>query len=268
MEKNWLECRNVTCGYGKNASDSAVLKNVSFSVKEGESLAILGANGSGKTTLLRAIGGILPYEGEILIDGREVRDMKKKEIASLLAGFSQLSGVYFSYTVKETVMQGRYLYCDNLFGVMSRKDKEVVEECLRDTGLEDISDRQIGELSGGQLQRVFLARTLAQQTPTLLLDEPSNHLDLKYQAELTDFLNDLRKKSTVTKDGREVKNTLVGVYHDINMALLVADTFLLLRNGEVLSFDKKEKALTPDNLRVLYDIDVEAYMKKRVSLWK
>ncbi|MBR4832354.1 MAG: ABC transporter ATP-binding protein [Butyrivibrio sp.] len=280
MGQKWLECRDLSCGYGAKAADNKIIKNISFFLEEGESLAILGANGSGKTTLLRAIGGLLPYEGEIILDGREVRDMKRKEIAAKLAAFSQLSGVYFSYTIKETVMQGRYLYCDNLFGMPGKRDEEVVEECLRDTGLLDIADKQIGQLSGGQLQRVFLARTLAQRTPTLLLDEPSNHLDLKYQAELLEFLNRWRAGETACGAGaaagttgvangarREVRNTLIGVYHDINMGLLVADKFLLLKDGEILSFGSKEETITASNLEKLYDIDVEKYMKSRVALW-
>ncbi len=252
-----LECRDLVCGYGRKPSDNPIINGISFSLKAGESLAILGPNGCGKTTLLRAIGGIIPYEGSIRIDGREVRDMKRKELASKLAIMSQLSGVYFSYTVEETVMQGRYLYCDNIFGVPGKRDREVVSECIENTGLLKIKDKQIGQLSGGQLQRVFLARTLVQETPMLLLDEPTNHLDLKYQAELTDFLNSWRVAG----------NTLIGVYHDINMAMLVADNYLLLKDGEILCFGKKEDAITGDNLKTLYGLDVEAYMQKRAGLW-
>ena len=268
MEQKILECMELSCGYGRRPSDNSIIKKIGFDIKEGESIAILGPNGCGKTTLLRALGGIIPYDGSVCVDGREIRDMKRKELASYVSSMTQLSGVYFSYTVKETVMQGRYLYCKNIFGTYDKRDIEVVDECLASTGLEKLADKQIGELSGGQLQRVFLARTLAQETPILLLDEPTNHLDLKYQAELLDFLNVWKEKETMMSDGRRVRNTLIGVYHDINMALMVAEKFLLIKDGEILCFGNKEEAVTGENLKALYEIDVEAYMSERAKLWR
>ena len=263
-----LEVKNLSCGYGKTPLDNPVVKNISFTLDEGKSLAILGANGSGKTTLLRAIGGVIEYDGSISMLGREIGNLKRKEIAAMQATFSQLSTLYFSYTIEETVMLGRYLYSTRFMGILSEKDKEIVDKCLKQNGLYQIKDKQIGELSGGQLQRVFLARTLAQETPVLMLDEPTNHLDLKYQDELMSFLNEWKTQSTTLSDGTVVKNMLIGVFHDINLALGIADEVLFVREGEILAKGSVEEVLTDENLKLAYDMDVSSYMKKQLNYWK
>ncbi len=262
-----LQCENLVCGYGKNPRDNSILTDVSFTIKEGKSLAILGANGSGKTTLLRALSGTLPYEGSIKLLGSEIRSMDRREIASMQAMLSQLSQVYFSYTVEETVMLGRYLYNKGLFGKPGKRDKEVVDRCLRQNGLYNIKDKQILELSGGQRQRVFLARTIAQETPLLLLDEPTNHLDMKYQEELMDYLKEWSSGKTVLQDGREVHNTLVGVFHDINMAINLCENMMLVKDGKILAKGTKDEVATDANLHDAYGMDVASYMKKMMSFW-
>lgn len=263
-----LESKELTCGYDRKPSVNPVINRITFDIEEGSKVAVLGANGSGKTTLLRAIGGMLAYDGSLVLDGKDVRDYKRKELSKKVAIMTQLSSIYFSYTVEETVMLGRYLYTDNIFGIPDAKDLEVVEKCLKRNGLLDIRNKQIDELSGGQRQRVFLARTMAQETPVLLLDEPTNHLDLKYQAELMEYLMEWCKESTKLSDGRVVKNTLIGVFHDINMALSVCDEFLVMKDGEIIAKGDKEQGLSNDKLKIAYDMDVEAYMKKQLALWK
>ena len=254
-----IECRNLTCGYGKTPLDNPIINNISLDINEGESVAILGANGCGKTTLIRALSGILPYDGSIKIDGTEVRKMKRNEIAKKISVLMQFSDIYFSYTVEETVMLGRYLYTDNFFGIPSTKDKEIVDECLLQYGLEDIRNSQINQLSGGQLQRVLLARTMAQKTPFVILDEPTNHLDIKYQAELIDFLSDWKKESS--------SNTLVGVFHDISIAFSVADRIIVMKDGYILGSGTKDEILSNDFLTCAYDIDVRKYMEQMYSNW-
>lgn len=263
-----LKSKNLVCGYGSKADIDPVIRDIDFHIEEGSRVAILGANGSGKTTLVRAIGGVLPYEGSLTLDGKEIRNYKRKEIAKKLAIMTQLSQTYFSYTVEETVMLGRYLYSDNIFGIPTGKDKEVVERSLRRNGLWDIREKQIDELSGGQRQRVFLARTIAQETPILLLDEPTNHLDLKYQAELMDYLRRWSSETTTLEDGRVMCNTLIGVFHDINMALSICDHFLIMKKGEIIYFGDREGVIAGATLKEAYDMDVEEYMKRQFSLWE
>ena len=189
-----IECRNLYCGYGKKPSDNPIIRDISFTINEGESVAILGANGCGKTTLIRAVSGMLTFDGNIKLDGKELRTMKRKDIARKLSVLMQFSNVYFSYSVEETVMLGRYLYSGNILGIPGKEDQEKVSKCLKEYGLYDIKDRQISQLSGGQLQRVFLARTMAQDTDIIILDEPTNHLDLKYQSEFLEYLSDWKKE--------------------------------------------------------------------------
>ena len=240
-----LRVNDLTCGYNKDPMEDPVIKKISFDIRQGSKVAVLGANGCGKTTLLRAMSGMLSYSGSLLLDQKEVKSCKRNEIAR-----------------KITI-----LYTDHLFGKPGDKDKEVVERCLRRNGLLDIRNKQIDELSGGQQQRVFLARTMAQETPILLLDEPTNHLDLKYRAELTDYLSEWCSDSTALPDGRKIKNTLIGVFHDINMALSVCDEFLILKDGRLIYGPESEPSKLKEPLKEAYDMDVETYMKKQLSIW-
>ena len=254
-----IECRNLYCGYGKKPSDNPIIRDISFTINEGESVAILGANGCGKTTLIRAVSGMLTYDGNIKLDGKELRTMKRKDIARKLSVLMQFSNVYFSYSVEETVMLGRYLYSGNILGIPGKEDQEKVSKCLKEYGLYDIKDRQISQLSGGQLQRVFLARTMAQDTAIIILDEPTNHLDLKYQSEFLEYLSDWKKE--------DEKHTLIGVFHDINIALEAAERLILMKNGKIIADGDKEEILNGGYLKDTYDIDVKGYMKRQYSHW-
>lgn len=251
-----LHLQHVSAGYG----GPDVVRDVSFDVPDGENLCILGPNGCGKTTLLRAIAALLPSRGDIEIDGRSIRRMKRREIAANIAVMSQISGIYFSYTVYDTVMLGRYQHMRRgLLSTPAQEDKACVEDCLAATGLIDLRDRQIDELSGGQLQRVFLARTLAQQPRIILLDEPTNHLDLKHQTELVEYL-----RAWSQKEG----HTVVGVLHDINLALRLSDRVLFMKDGEVASAGKATEVISPAFLQHVYGMDVAAYMRESLRKWE
>ena len=251
-----LRLQHVSAGYG----GPDVVRDVSFDVSDGENLCILGPNGCGKTTLLRAIAALLPSRGDIEIDGRSIRRMKRREIAANIAVMSQFSGIYFSYTVYDTVMLGRYQHMRRgLLPAPAQEDKACVEDCLAATGLSDLRDRQIDELSGGQLQRVFLARTLAQQPRIILLDEPTNHLDLKHQAELVEYL-----KAWSQREG----HTVVGVLHDINLALRLSDRVLFMKDGEVIGAGKAKEVISPAFLQRVYGMDVAGYMRESLRKWE
>ena len=264
-----LACQDMTCGYDKKAGVNPIITGLTVDIKEGESVAILGANGSGKTTFLRALNGVLPYLGSIQVEGKEVKTLKRKKLSARMAMMTQMSNLYFSYTVEETVLLGRYVHTGNMLGIPTKVDYHIVDLCLEQNGLSDIRKKQIGSLSGGQMQRVFLARTMAQQAPILLLDEPTNHLDLKYQAELVEFLKKWKVGTTPSQeDGSETRNTLVGVYHDINLALQVADRFLFMKQGHLIADLTKEDVRKGDILKETYGIDVVEYMQKQLENWK
>ena len=257
-----IEVDNLSAGYGKEN----ILHDISFRIPEGASCTLMGPNGCGKTTLLRALTGVIPYSGSIRILGRNLRDMKRDEIASCMAMMSQLGSVYFSFTVRETVSMGRY--ARHKMGSSSALDREAVDRCLERTGLCDIAGRQISALSGGQLQRVFLARTLAQETPVILLDEPANHLDMKYQSELMDYLKKWSREETVLPDGRRIHNTLIGVFHDLTLAVQNADDMVFLKDGHLVLSGAADDILSGALLQEVYDMDVSAYVRKRMECWE
>ena len=249
-----LNVEHLTCGYG----GPPVIKDVSFRVREGERLCILGPNGCGKTTLLRALAGLLPCEGTIEITGTDLRRLPARQRAKKLALMSQFSPVSFDYTVYETVMLGRYAHRrGGLLAGESMTDRQTVEESLKRTGTWEMRDRLVTELSGGQLQRVFLARTFAQEPQVIALDEPTNHLDLRYQVELIESL-----RTWAAVEGRCV----VGVFHDINLALAFADTLLLLDRGSVLAYQRIEQ-LDLALLNDLYGMDVRNHMRTTLRRW-
>lgn len=253
-----IEFSHVSAGYGPG-KENEILHDLTFCIPEGKSVCILGRNGSGKTTLLRVMAGLLPHTGEIRIGGKILQEMKRKEIASRVALMAQFSELYFSYTVYETVLLGRYAGSDSLFGTPSRKDRAAAMECLEKTGLLPMKDRQITELSGGQLQRVFLARTMAQDTPVMLLDEPANHLDLQYKKELIDYL-----KEWDAVPG----HTSVGVFHDISLAISYADILIFLKEGRIAAQGETKELLRADLLKEVYGIDVASYMQELLKQWE
>lgn len=237
-----------------------MLHHISFDLAQGENLCILGPNGCGKSTLLRSIAGLLDSTGELTLNGRPIRSMRRPEIASHIAVMSQMSAIYFSFSVYETVMMGRYQKLRRKWlGTPSKEDRRCVEEYLAATGLSELRDRQISQLSGGQLQRVFLARTLAQEPEIILLDEPTNHLDLKHQAELVAYLKSWSK---------DKRHTVIGVLHDINLSLTLSEHLLFLKDGRVAGMGPAEKVLHRDFLQQVYDMDVAQYMLDALKRWE
>ncbi|MEG0614782.1 MAG: ABC transporter ATP-binding protein [Oscillospiraceae bacterium] len=250
-----LKINNLFCGYGGDD----IVKNVSFDCNVGDCVAIIGPNGCGKTTLLRAINGLLPYKGSIQLFGREVFHLKRQEIAAEMAMLAQISSIYFDYSVYETVSLGRYLKAKNHAFFSHSDNDEIVLKCLRDAGLEDIRDRPITELSGGQLQRVFLARTFAQEPKIILLDEPTNFLDIRFQMELSGNL-----KSWLDEGG----HTIIGIFHDLNVALEISNKCLLLNSGETVAFGETGEVLKSDELNGVYGCDVKKFMLNSLGKWK
>lgn len=250
-----LKVEHLTCGYG----GAPVVKDLSFEVPAGGRLCILGPNGCGKTTLLRALAGLLPHEGKVTAEGRDLAAMDRRQLARTVALLSQISSVYFSYTVYETVLMGRYAHqTGGAFSGPGPEDRAIALECMERTGVADLRDRQVTELSGGQLQRVFLARAFAQQPRIILLDEPTNHLDLKYQVELVQEL-----KAWAAGEGRCV----VGVLHDVNLALDLADLFLLMEEGRARYFGPAAE-FDPAALNRVYQMDVGGYMRRSLQRWE
>ena len=250
-----LEVKELYCGY----DEVDIIKNVSFKVNNGENLCIVGPNGCGKSTLLKSLANIIEYRGSIKIDGEEVKSFSRKKLSTKVALMSQISQVYFSYTVYEAVSLGRYAHSNSIFNSLSKKDKEIILDSIEKVGLLEIKDKYINELSGGQLQRVFLARTFAQDPEIILLDEPTNHLDLKYQIEL------LKHLSIWAKENNKI---VIAVLHDLNLVHYFSDNVCLVDKGQIVDYGKSVEVFNRENLKDVYKIDVAKFMLEVFEKWK
>jgi len=250
-----LDVKSLSSGY--NGID--VIKDISLSAQRGEILAVIGPNGCGKTTLLKTLARLLPYRGSITLDGREISSLSRKSLAQKVALLAQTTGIYFPYSVYDTAALGRFAHSSSILKNHSARDKEIIREILEKLELWSIKDSLISELSGGQLQRVFLARTMVQNPGLILLDEPTNHLDLKHQVELLEYL---------TLWAKENNRTVIAVLHDLNMARRFADTALLLRGGIPVSYDKCDSVLSGETLKETYGLDIKAFMLESLRKWQ
>ena len=248
-----LKLNNISAGY----VGIDVIHNISMEIKN--SLSIIGPNGCGKTTLLKAIANILPHKGSIEIMGKPYHTMKRREISLNIAMLSQQPSIYFAYSVFDTVMMGRYLHIKNhLSGNPSKNDKDIVMQSLEAVNLLNEKDRDITTLSGGQLQRVFLARTLAQEPRIILLDEPTNHLDLKCQIEIIEYLKKWAKNGN---------RAVVGVLHDINLAMRLSSNLIVMRNGKIQSNGDADEIIASGLLDSVYEMDIAEYMQASLGRW-
>ena len=236
-----LACSDVKVGY---TSESLVVKGASFAVRGGEMTAIIGPNGSGKTTLVRALAGILPpASGEVHLDGQDVCAMRPRERARKLAMVSQRAVPLEGILVRDVVLMGRYAHL-SWHALYRREDRDAAAQAMQATGITHLGERRADTLSGGEWQRVLLARALAQGADVLLLDEPSIGLDPGRLVELFDLLEDRRTRGAA----------ILAVLHDINLAALYAGRILGLKNGAILFDGPPSTVFTASNLERLYDI--------------
>jgi iron complex transport system ATP-binding protein len=254
-----IEVKNLSAGY--NSTD--VIRSISFIAARGESLCVLGPNGCGKSTLLKSLVRIINYRGAVLLDNCNIAGLQRKALAKKIAFLEQITNVFFPYTVYDTVAMGRYAHSEGLFKNLSAWDKAIINDIMKKLDILDIKDCMTNELSGGQLQRVFLAKTLAQMPEVILLDEPTNHLDLKYQIELLTFLK------TWVKENNKI---MIGVYHDLNMARHFNDTALLicgvLNNETETAYGTIDEIIGSETIEKVYGIDVRAFMIESLKRWE
>lgn len=213
---------------------SQILRNIDFDLSRGQWLGILGPNGAGKTTLLRALASHVPFEGQIRLDGQPVDRMNVQARARLLAFVRQARSITFDFTVEEFVLLGRAPYRGWLQAYQT-SDRKRVREALAQVDLEGFESRSILSLSGGELQRVFLAQAVVQDARLLLLDEPTAHLDVHYQFS---FLDQVREQ---VENGQSV----IAAGHDLELAARYADRLLMIENGQLRADGTPESVLTP-----------------------
>lgn len=250
-----LTGNHITVRYG----DFTAVDDLSFSLEPGQWLMLAGPNGAGKSTLVEAVAQGVPYTGSLRWEGRELRSFKPAELARRIGVLSQKNTVGFAYTVEEVVGLGRYAYRKGFLSGKDPEGEDCVERALELTGLTGLRRASMPTLSGGEAQRVFLAQVFAQNPQALILDEPANHLDLKYQQHIFSLIQEWLKEP-----GRAV----LSVVHDLSLARRWGTHAILMDRGKSVSQGKIDAVLTPDHLRRVYDMDVYGWMKEMLAQWK
>lgn len=243
-----LEIKNLSVHYGPPTAVHPALKDISLQVAPGEILALIGPNGAGKTTLIKTISGVLrPSAGVLLWQGQDLAHLSERQRASRLAVVPQARNLPEGFTVWQTVMLGRTPYLGWL-GKMTPQDHIRIQWALEQTDTLSLANRLIQELSGGEQQRVLLARALAQDSTTLLLDEPTAHLDLRHQSGLLNLVRRLAKEQGLA---------VLMALHDLNLVAIYADRLALLVAGEIRSMGSPSEVLNPEYLMEAYQVPLK-----------
>jgi iron complex transport system ATP-binding protein len=237
-----LELHDVAVQLGR----AEIVRGVSASVQRGEWVALIGPNGAGKTTMLRAVAGLIPFDGAIAVDGMPVSASTRRELARRIALVPQIPHIPEELTVAEYVLLGRTPYIPYL-AMEGGSDRRAAAEALERLGLRPFAERRLGSLSGGELQRVVLARALAQEAPLLLLDEPTSALDLGRQQQVLELVDELRRDGGLT---------VLSTMHDLSLAGQYADRLLLLDAGRIEAEGSPVEVLSESTLAAYYGASV------------
>lgn len=239
-----MEIKNVTFSYD-NVTNR--LKSVSSEIEIGKITTIIGPNGCGKSTLLSVMSrNHVPSSGEIIFDGKSISEYKPKEFARKLAVVHQQNEAPADITVEKLISFGRMPY-KNIFSPQTDEDREAIERALVCTNLQSKRDKPIYALSGGERQRVWIAMTLAQNTPMLFLDEPTTYLDIYYQLEILELVKELNEVYGLT---------IVMVLHDINQAIRYSDHIIVMKDGEIITKGNPNDVITEEMVKAIYGVDV------------
>ncbi len=249
-----LTIENVTLGY-EDSRD--ILRNITLEARRSEVLCLIGRNGSGKTTLLRGITGLIPLRsGQICWDGQNLSAMDSRKRARLISVVPQAASLPAGYTVYETVSHGRTPYL-NWYGKLSPADEQIIGNAVRITGLEGFQEKEVSGLSGGEQQRVILARALTQDAPVMILDEPTSYLDLHYQVALLELEREIC---------REKGLAVIMIIHDLNLATRYADRIAIVQDGRIIETGTPAEVLREDLLSAVYDTPVRVISDPREGL--
>jgi len=241
-----IEVENLSFGY---TSEATILKDMSFEVAQGAFIAIAGPNGAGKSTLLNLMcRALTPESGTIRIDATPIGSYGTQALAAKVAVVRQEFVPIFGFSVMETVLMARTPYYSST-GFERQADREIVNDALKATDTARFACRPLTSLSSGERQRVFIARALAQNSLIMLLDEPTNFLDLKHQVGIYDLL-----KAAQVEKGK----TIIAVTHDINLATQYCDEILLLGSDSSYHFGKTKAVLLPEKIKEIFNVDVFA----------
>ncbi|TFE23761.1 ABC transporter ATP-binding protein [Cohnella luojiensis] len=239
-----IQANNLTLSYGKKP----VFSNLDLLIPEGKITVFIGSNGCGKSTLLRSLARLLkPQEGSIVLDGSDIAKLSSKEVARRLAILPQGPIAPEGLSVQQLVKQGRYPY-QSFLQQWSLEDEKMVKKALEVTRMDELSNRSVDSLSGGQRQRAWIAMTLAQNTATILLDEPTTYLDMTHQIEILDLLFDLNEQEN---------RTIVMVLHDINLACRYAHHIVAVKDGDIYAQGEPEMIVNDHFIREVFDMECQ-----------
>lgn len=237
-----LEAVDLSVGY----EGKIIIPSMAVKIPRGKITTIIGPNGCGKSTLLKALARIIPHKtGTIYLNGTEMKSMPTIQIARKMALLPQGPQAPSGLMVEDLVSYGRYPYQKGL-GRLSTQDHQIIEKAMEETHTLELKERSVDQLSGGQRQRVWIAMALAQDTPLILLDEPTTYLDMAHQLEILELLQSLN---------RQENKTIALVIHDLNLAARFSDWMIAMRDGKVLYEGSPETVMTPEVLRDVFSLD-------------
>ena len=246
MKKD-ISIENTTFSYG--LSEENLLDGINLNIEKGKFIGILGPNGCGKSTLLKIILKYLnPKEGIIKIENKELKEYTQSELAEILSFVPQKSSLTMPLTVEDVVYMGRVPYIKNRWTGFDREDREKVEKIMQMLKIDKFKNRVIFSLSGGEFQRVLLARALAQNTNIMLLDEPTSALDMNYALEIMRLTSYFVQNESLTA---------VMVLHDLNLASMYCDSIILLKNGKIAYEGTPKELFRPEILEEIYGFNCE-----------
>ncbi|MGY0372031.1 heme ABC transporter ATP-binding protein [Clostridium sp. JNZ J1-5] len=243
-KNNVISLKNLNFSY----NNEQILEDIKLNIEKGKFYSILGPNGSGKTTLIKNISRVFNVENKsIFIEEKDIKQMSNKELSKKLAVVPQHSNIDFDFSVMDIVLMGRAPYISR-FSTESEKDIELTKKAMEMTNVWHLRSKSINSISGGERQRVMIARAICQNTNIMLLDEPISNLDIYHQI---DILNTLKKLNI------DNNITIVAILHDLNLASTYSDYMVLMKDGKIYCKGKSEEVLTKEIIKQVYEIDVQ-----------
>jgi len=254
---NAITISNLVFSYERSRVKPSFELNIpSWNVGLGDFVGIVGPNGSGKSTLLRLIAGLAPVNPQtIFINNKCITEISHKDLAKKVAYVPQKNFSVFPFSVNEIVMMGRNPYL-NFMGFESKQDKEIVEDALSTMQLHEIKNKGINEISGGEAQRVFIARALSQKAPIILLDEPNAHLDLEHQIHIFELMQKLNKENGIT---------IITVSHDLNLVGVYSKNVVMMQEGRIEIEGDKALILNEENIENVFKINSAIFSSKELN---
>jgi iron complex transport system ATP-binding protein len=233
--------------------DNLIIDEMTLAIPKEKISIIIGSNGCGKSTLLKTIARVIKHRsGEIFINGKNIKEQKEKFLATQIAFLPQGPVCPNGLTIKELVSYGRFPH-QKMIGGLKSNDKQIIDWAIEETGLKDYRDREVESLSGGQRQRAWIAMTLAQDTDIIMLDEPTTYLDMSYQLEVLQVLENLNKKKKIT---------IVMVLHELNNACRFASNIIGLKDGKIICQGSPMDVIKPENLKKIYGIEANLQLSE------